>query len=312
MGLFMINDDMDNNGAMPDNQKETPGNTELVAQLTDLLTVTQTGEREYRGKRKIGGVGRVYGGQVIGQALAAAIDTVDEDRPVHSLHAYFLRGGSEDHEIEYRVEADFDGGSFCNRRVVAMQQGKIIFNLAASFHKQEPGHFHQPPMPDVPEPEELENVRSLAQNNNIKIDPETRAFYMRPTPIEMRPIGNPPFSSQASSEPHSAMWFRVVDTLDAQPQWMHRVIAAYASDIALIATAVRPHAPFKVQPASLDHSVWFHQDVHTDDWLLYTIDSPWAGQARGLGIGKIFDREGRLVATVAQEGLMRDLDMRRK
>lgn len=303
---------MDKNENMTTDQNKILSDAELVSGLIDLLTVSQTGEREYRGKRKIGGVGRVYGGQVIGQALVAALDTVAEDRSMHSLHAYFLRGGSEDHEIDYRVEADFDGGSFCNRRVIAMQQGEVIFNLAASFHKLEPGHFHQPPMPDVPMPEELENVRTIAEQHADKFIPRTREFYMRPSPIEMRPVGEPPFSFSAEREPHYAMWFRVIDSLKEQPQWMHRVIAAYASDIALIATAVRPHVPFNMQSASLDHSVWFHQDVRTDDWLLYTIDSPWAGQARGLGVGQIFDREGRLVATVAQEGLMRDLDMRGK
>jgi len=292
--------------------EEWPSNEVLTQQLIDLLSVQSTGETLFRGSRKIGGVGRVYGGQVVAQALVAAMRTVDDARVAHSLHAYFLRGGSEDHEIDFQVEADFDGGSFCNRRVVAMQQGQVILNLAASFQKSEPGHFHQPPMPDVPTPEELESTYTMARKAAAIEGARVPAFFLRPWPIEIRPVGEPPFSEKASRDPHSAMWFKVVGAVEGQPQSMHRAIVAYGSDIALIATAMQPHMPFKVQAASLDHSVWFHQDARADDWLLYTIDSPWAGQGRGLGIGKIFNREGRLVATVAQEGLMRDLGMRGK
>lgn len=282
-----------------------PSPRTYVEGLVQLLDVQPTGTRHYRGIRKAGGVGRVYGGQVVAQALAAAIKTVDEARAVHSLHAYFLRGGSEDHEIDYRVEADFDGGSFSNRRVIAVQQGEVILNLAASFHKKEGGHFYQAAAPDVPRPDELEDIKSYIQRVPDKVKPWARAYFMRPSALEMRCIGEPPFAIHESREPQIDFWFRAAAPL-IQPQWMHRVIMAYASDLALIATAARPHGPFDMQGASLDHSIWFHQDVSVDEWLLYSIESPWSGEARGLGIGRIYDEAGRLVATVAQEGLMRE------
>ena len=288
---------------------ERPTAAFLVQELIRLLDVEQTGENMFRGMRKRGGIGRVYGGQVIAQALTSAIKTVDASRSVHSLHAYFLRGGSEDHEIDFRVENDFDGGSFSNRRIIASQQGEVIFNMAASFQVNEPGHHHQPPVPDVPAPEDLETVQEFIARNPDKIDARLRIFYTRPNPLDMRCITEPPFAVHESREPHISFWFRICAPFD-RPQWMHRAAITYASDLALIATAARPHAPFRMQGASLDHSIWFHQDVKADDWLLYSIDSPWAGQARGLGIGHIFDRAGRLIATVAQEGLMRDRDMR--
>ena len=288
---------------------DEPTAASLVNGLVQLLNVEQTGENMFRGMRKLGGIGRVYGGQVVAQALASATKTVGASRSVHSLHAYFLRGGSEDHEIDYRVENDFDGGSFSNRRIIASQQGEVIFNMAASFHISEPGHHHQPPMPDVPAPDGLETVQEFIKRHPEKVDKRLRHFYTRPSPMEMRCVTEPPFTLHETHDPHISFWFRMRAPLD-QPQWMHRVVVAHASDLALIATAVRPHAPFRLQGASLDHSVWFHQDANADDWLLYSIDSPWSGQARGLGIGHIFDRTGGLVATVAQEGLMRDRDMR--
>ncbi|MCB2014037.1 MAG: acyl-CoA thioesterase II [Sphingobium sp.] len=288
---------------------DEPSAASLVNGLVQLLNVEQTDENMFRGMRKPGGIGRVYGGQVVAQALTSAIKTVDASRSVHSLHAYFLRGGSEDHEIDYRVENDFDGGSFSNRRIIASQQGEVIFNMAASFHISETGHHHQPPMPDVPAPEDLVTVQEFIERYPEKADKQLRPFYTRPGPMEMRCVTEPPFTLHESRDPHISFWFKTRAPL-GQPQWMHRAVIAYASDLALIATAMRPHGPFRMQGASLDHSVWFRQDMSADDWLLYSIDSPWAGQARGLGIGHIFDRAGRLVATVAQEGLMRDRDMR--
>lgn len=282
---------------------------ELVDELTALLDVEQVGERLFRGARKRGGVGRVYGGQVVAQALAAASKTVDPGRPIHSLHSYFLRGGSEDHEIEYRVEADFDGGSFSNRRVVASQQGRVIFNLAASFHRRETGRSHQPAMPDVPMPDTLPNIPDyIAQHRDHPLKIRNR-IYMNPSAIEVRCVGIPPFYEVEPSEPQLSLWFRSVAPVSGA-QWMHRAFAAYASDFAMITTALRPHGSFDVQAASIDHSLWFHGDIDVEDWLLYTTTSPWAGDARGLSLGHIFDRSGRLVASVAQEGLMRDRGMR--
>ena len=288
----------------------TPTRRELVDELIELLDVVPVGDGRFRGRRKRGGVGRVYGGQVVAQALAAASKTVNPDRPAHSLHAYFLRGGSEDYEIDYRVEADFDGGSISNRRVIAMQRGQVIFNLAASFHVEEPGHFHQPPMPEVPSPEELEDLRAFIARQPGPRLRKMPLFLLRPSPMEIRSIGIPPFFQQEPVEAHLEVWFRAVASVD-QPQWMQRALVAYASDFALITTAMRPHGNFDVQAASLDHSLWFHQDLRADDWLLYAIESPWAGGGRGLGLGRIFDRAGRLVASVAQEGMMRDPAMRK-
>lgn len=282
---------------------------ELVDELVALIDVEQIAEGLFRGRRKRGGVGRVYGGQVVAQALAAASKSVAPERPVHSLHAYFLRGGSEDYEIDYRVEADFDGRSISNRRVIATQQGKVIFNLAASFHVEEKGHFHQPPMPDVPPPEGLENLRDYVARRAGGAPGKVPLFLLRPAPIDVRSVGVPPFFQQGPEEAHVDVWFRAVAPVE-QPQWMQRALVAYASDFALIGTATRPHGHFDVQAASLDHSLWFHRDMRIDDWLLYTIDGPWAGGARGLGLGRIFDRAGNLVASVAQEGMMRDRAMR--
>jgi len=294
-----------------ENANARPDRHELVAELIQLVDVQPVAEMHFRGRRKRGGVGRVYGGQVVAQALAAASKTVPPGRLSHSLHAYFLRGGSEDHEIDYQVEADFDGGSISNRRVVATQQGQVIFNLAASFHAQEPGHFHQPPMPDVPPPDGLENLRTLAERHFKDESGGLPAVLRRPSPIEMRSVDTPHFLQREPLDPRLDLWFRTVAPVDL-PQWMQRVLVAYASDFALITTATRPHGGFDAQLASLDHSVWFHQDMRIDDWLLYSIESPWAGGARGLAMGRIFDREGHLVASVAQEGMMRDPALRQR
>jgi len=289
--------------------KAKPSPRELVDELLTLIDVEQGGDRYFKGLRKRGGVGRVYGGQVIAQALAAAVKTVDPGRSIHSLHAYFLRGGSEDHEIDYRVEADFDGGSFSNRRVIASQQGQVIFNLAASFHKPEPGRHHQPAMPDVPPPEELLSIPDYVKRHAGVAPRAIGRVYAGESPIEVRCVGVPPFLDSEPGEPRLAMWFRTLVPVVA-PQWMHRALTAYASDFAMISTAVRPHGAFEVQAASIDHSIWFHNDVDVGEWLLYTTESPWTGDARGLSFGHIFDRSGRLLASVAQEGLIRDRGMK--
>ena len=297
---------MDENGKA-DAPVMTP--QQLVEELAELIDVRQTGEHDFQGMRKRGGVGRVYGGQVVAQALAAAVKTVDPARHVHSLHSYFLRGGSEDHEIDYHVEADFDGGSFSNRRVIASQQGQVIFNLAASFHRVEKGRFHQPEMPEVPAPEELPTVPQFLRDHPEYPPLVPSLIYRRETPIDVRCVGIPPFCAQPAGDPRLEMWFRAKAPVRAE-QWLHRAIVAYTSDFAMISTALRPHGRVDMQGASIDHCVWFHEDVDVGDWLLYTTQSPWAGQARGLSFGQIFDRSGRLVASVAQEGLMRDLSMK--
>ncbi len=282
----------------------------LVDELVDLLNVSRMAEGWYLGKRKKDGVGRVFGGQVIAQALAAAQDTVAPDRVAHSLHAYFMRPGSEDFEITYRVERDFTGGSFSNRRVVAMQQEKPILNLAASFQKVETGFMHQEmELPDVPAPEALKSESELRQNFAANIPGEqARLHFLRNRPIEYRPVNPRDWVGGDKRPAKQQSWFRTVAPLPDDPA-LHRAVLAYASDSILLGTSTLPHGVTWQQPgfqsASLDHAVWLHDDVKADDWLLYSCDSPWAGRARGFNRGSIFDRSGKLIASVAQEGLVR-------
>lgn len=283
-----------------------------VAGLLALLDVRaeEGGDgQSFVGRRKPGGVGRVYGGQVVAQALVAAMKTAPEDRPVHSLHAYFLRGGDEEQEIAYRVEADFEGRSFANRRVVASQAEGVILNLAASFHAREDGRTYQAPMPKVDAPENLPTVAEFLADHPDYANPLTLRFLTRPGAMEIRCIGVPPLCLTEPMEPALSFWFRAAAPVHA-PQAMHRAMLAYASDLALLTTSMRPHGAFRYQVASLDHSLWFHRDVQADDWLLYHIASPWSGGARGLSFGSFYDRAGNLVATAAQEGMIRDISGR--
>jgi acyl-CoA thioesterase-2 len=289
-----------------------PDMTWLTRALIHLLDVAPgTQEGHFVGPRKPGGKGRVFGGQVVGQALMAAAKTVPEDRPVHSLHCYFMRPGSEDHEIDYQVDADMDGQAFSNRRVVARQQGKAIFNMIASFHRPEPGLAHQAAMPDVPPPEDLRSLRELLQDFDLPAGPALRSIATQPSPIEFRPVG--PIQSgelDAIREPHAECWMRIGPGGPlGLSQALQRGMLAFASDLFLLGTAYRPHglqiAGPGVVSASIDHSVWFHEDVECGDWLLYATDSPFSGHGRGFARGHFFSRDGRLLASVAQEGLMR-------
>ena len=286
----------------------SPTPQELVQRLLDLLDVKDHGGDRFEGRRKIGGIGRVFGGQVIGQALASAERTVPDDRPVHSLHAYFLRGGDEDHEIDFRVERDFDGRSFSNRRVVASQLGKPILNLVASFQKVEEGVHHQDEMPDVAPPEDLQTTRELQAQFIHRVAEQFRPQMVRPNPIELRPV-EPAVMTSSDPMPASAnTWFRCIAPLPDDPK-VHRAILADASDLTLLGTSGQPHGLSwtmgNASGASLDHAMWFHDDFRADDWLLYSKQSPWAGRGRGFNLGQIFTREGRLVASVAQEGVLR-------
>lgn len=287
----------------------SPDDWQREMNIADLLDVAPISKGLFRGKRKIGGTGRIYGGQVVAQALAAASKTVTDDRLVHSLHAYFLRGGSEDHMIDFSVESDFDGGNFANRRVIATQQGQVLLNLVASFSRLSRGHHHQLAMATVPGPESLDPVHVAVSRHPEAGQKDRWYFYMRDSPIELRPVGALPYMRSADRSAQIMFWFRTASGVNA-PQWMHRAIVAYASDLAMIATAAKPHIPFDIQVASLDHSMWFHRDVRADEWLLSVIDSPWAGEGRGLARASIFDRDGNLVASAAQECLMRDRAMR--
>ena len=292
-----------------------PTPEQLVAGLIKLLEPKPIGDDRYEGLKKRGGVGRVFGGQVIAQALLAAEDTVEHDRPAHSLHAYFLRGGSEDFGIDFEVMRDLDGGSFANRRVVASQpdaSGNLrpILTMVASFHKREPGVEHAEPMPHVPEPESLRSEQDLRAEYADKVPERMRRMMLEARPIELRPVETRHWMGAGPREPLSHTWMRAVAPLPDDPK-LHRAVLAYASDMTLLGTATLPHdiswAKGNMMGASLDHAIWFHDDFRADEWLLYVCDSPWAGRARGFNRGRIFTRDGRLVANVAQEGLIRPM-----
>ncbi|MEO6387789.1 MAG: acyl-CoA thioesterase II, partial [Croceibacterium sp.] len=256
--------------------------------------------------------GRVFGGQAIAQALVAARRTVPDDRHTHSLHAYFLRSGSDAMPIEFRVKRDLDGSSFSNRRVVASQDGQPILNLIASFQRRQEGPEHQfPAMPDVPPPEELEPDAAI-RRRFAETMPEghLRNLMLRPRPIDFRSVEPRNWQSPGKREPVAHCWFRTVAALP-DIQSIHRAVLAYASDFQLLSTAIQPHGLSfhrgEVKAASLDHAIWFHGPFRADDWLLYVTESPWSGLARGFGRGQIFTRDGRLIASVAQEGMLREV-----
>ena len=290
-----------------DDKEPTP--EQLVAWLVKLLNVKDAGADQFTGRRKRGGIGRVFGGQVIAQALAAAERTVDEGRLAHSFHSYFLRAGSEDHEIDFAVSRDFDGGSFSNRRVVASQQGRPILNFTASFQKFEEGLSHQDcPMPAVAGPDELPPEAELRREFAERAEPSQRHLFLQPRPIELRAVEGRHWINEGPAAPVSHSWFRAVAPLPDDPR-IHRAILAYSSDMQLLGTCILPHglswSRGEVVSASLDHTVWFHDDFRADEWLLYATDSPWSGRGRGFNRGRIFTQDGRLVASVAQEGMIR-------
>ena len=281
---------------------------ELAAMLVTLLDVEEIDTDLYRGSRQPGGRGRVFGGQVIAQALQAAQRSV-EGKDAHSLHAYFMRPGDENFPIIYRVTRDFDGRSFATRRVVAVQKGQPILNLAASFQMPEEGLHHQDAMPDVPGPETLKSERELRLAIADQVPEKYRDFFTRrQNAIEMRPLHPRSWFAPAKRAPSNAAWFRTAAGIGDDPA-VHRAALAYASDMALLATSMMPHGVNwlmpEMQTASLDHALWIHEPFRADAWLLYTTDSPWAGHARGMNRGSIFTQDGRLVATTAQEGLIR-------
>ena len=285
-----------------------PTPQELVAQLTTLLDVEEIDTDLYRGPRLPGGVGRVFGGQVIAQALQAAQRSVEEPKTAHSLHAYFMRPGDENHPIVFRVVRDFEGRSFANRRVIAMQKGQPILNMTASFQTPSEGLHHQDAMPDVPDPDALRSERELREEIRDQVPEKFRRFFLRARPIEIRPVNPRNWFAPDRIEPVQHSWFRVVAPLPDDLA-LHRAMLAYASDMTLLGTCLLPHGVSwmtgDVQTASLDHAIWLHEQFRFDEWLLYTTDSPWAGHSRGFNRGKIYARDGRLVASVAQEGLIR-------
>lgn len=288
-----------------------------VGALVHLLTVSDNGDGSYTGHPQKDGIGRVFGGQVIAQALQAAQAAAPEGMVAHSLHAYFLRGGREGPEIGYRVEADFEGRSFANRRVVASQPGDDgshtpILNLTASFQRPEEGLEHDDyAMPQVEDPEDLpsdmeQRRRFVAEIADIS---ETqRNLMLRPRPIEMRTVDKLHWMNADPKPPRAHSWFRTAAPLPDDPA-LHRAVIAYASDYTLLGTSALPHglswARNELKGASLDHAIWFHRPARADEWLLYATESPWSGGGRGMNLGRIFNRAGELVASVAQEGMMR-------
>lgn len=280
----------------------------LLAELLDLLRPEPLEANLFRGRCQDLGWGAVFGGQVVGQALSAAEQTVEADRPVHSLHGYFLRQGAVDRPIVYEVDRIRDGKSFTTRRVVAIQGGEAIFSLSASFQRVEPGYEHQATMPEAPDPDGLLSELELARRVTDRIPPKLRSFALAERPIEIRPVDPDNPLAPRSREPVRMSWYRAMDRLPDDPS-IHLYLLAYASDFNFLVTAMQPHGVSLLSPqmqvASLDHAMWFHRPFRFDDWLLYVVDSPNAGGARGLVRGQFFSRTGELVASCVQEGLMR-------
>ena len=283
--------------------------SQLLDNLVSLLALEKIEENLFRGRSEDLGFRQLFGGQVLGQALSAASQTVDPARNVHSVHGYFLRPGDASLPIVYHVEAPRDGGSFTTRTVSAIQKGRSIFTLMASFHGDEPGVSHQTPIPDVPGPDGIKSELQIAQENEHLLPEAVRDSVLCPKPIEIRRVGHyNPFNPKVS-EPQQYIWFRADGQLPDDDH-LHRYLFAYASDFNLLSTAALPHGISTwlphMQVASLDHAVWFHRPLRMDDWLLYAMDSPSASGARGLSRGLVYNRAGELVASVAQESLMRD------
>jgi acyl-CoA thioesterase-2 len=279
----------------------------VLADLIQLLELERIEDNIFRGDSRDIGSAQVFGGQVLGQALSAAQHTV-EGRIAHSLHAYFLRRGDMQAPIIYEVDRARDGGSFSTRRVVAIQHGRPIFNLAASFQIVEPGIEHQAAMPDVPGPDGLPDIAAVADSVSDRLPQKMRRFLTDKRPFEFRPVGTPHFIDPKPQQPSKAIWIKAVDELPASLA-LHQNLLAYVSDYELLGTATLPHGlPFgrgRVIMASLDHALWFHHPVKVDDWFLYSMDSPSACGARGFARGQIFAQDGKLLASTAQEGLVR-------
>lgn len=280
----------------------------IVSELIDLLKLERLEVNLFRGASRDIGTKYVFGGQVLGQALSAAQQTVPRERLVHSLHGYFLRAGDINAPIVYQVETSRDGKSFSTRRVTAIQHGQQIFGVAASFQEPEPGVEHQMSMPDVPKPEDLEPPGEIPATTLEHVPAKLQRWLTRKGPFEFRHVYPRDEFKRPKRPPFQHVWFRLVDRIP-DDELLHRALLAYASDFHLIGTATLPHGisylQGNVQMASLDHAMWFHRAFRVDEWLLYSCDSPTTQGARGLSRGMIYDRQGRLVGSTAQEGLIR-------
>jgi acyl-CoA thioesterase-2 len=282
--------------------------SQAVKTLLEILDLEPLEVNLFRGLSPQSGWQRVFGGQVIGQALVAATRTVN-DIPVHSLHGYFMLPGDPKVPIVYEVDRLRDGRSFTTRGVRAIQHGQAIFSMLVSFHRDEPGFSHQAEMPKVPGPDELPSEEEMRQKILPAMPKPIRNYYERERPIELRPVEFERYTSRNHSrDPKFHIWIRSTAPLPDNPA-IHQCVRAYASDMTLLDSSLIPHGRTvfdpSIQAASLDHALWFHRPFRADEWLLYAQDTPNASGARGLSRGLIFSRDGTLVATVAQEGLIR-------
>ncbi|MEO0322283.1 MAG: acyl-CoA thioesterase II [Myxococcota bacterium] len=292
--------------------------TDVLSELIGILELERIEENIFRGQSQNLGWGRVFGGQVVGQALSAAEQTVPGERSVHSLHAYFLRPGDAERPIVFNVDPIRDGKSFTTRRVVAVQNGRPIFNLSASFQIAEEGFEHQTcTMPEVPAPEELRNEKelmtatlaALPEGVQAKIPPFMKERATAERPIDVRPVDPVNPLDPDVRAPLKRVWFKANGALPDAPR-LHEYLLAYASDFHLLSTSMHPHGVSwmmrGMQVASLDHALWFHRPFRFDEWMLYDMEAPTAQGYRGLSMGRWFTREGVLVASSVQEGLIRD------
>lgn len=282
---------------------------ESIEQVIDLMTLEELDVNLFRGKSYMTPWERVFGGQVLGQSLSAAYKTVPDDRIAHSLHAYFILPGNCDLPIIYEVDTIRDGGSFTTRRVVAKQRGRAIFNMAASFQLQQPGLEHQMDMPDVQSPESTKTVEERLKVIKF-LSPKIykKLIGIDPNAFEFRPVTNPYSLPPKNLDPYLQVWFKSIAEVNAPLPLQHQLLAC-ASDFGLLRTAALPHQTKiitkKVLFASIDHAMWFHKPFKIDEWMLFETDSPSASNSRGFTRGSIYDREGTLIASVVQEGLMR-------
>ncbi|MFZ4515392.1 MAG: acyl-CoA thioesterase II [Acidimicrobiia bacterium] len=278
--------------------------------LLEILDIEQLDDDLFRGFSPPEDRVRVFGGQVAAQALVAAGRTVEEPRLVHSLHSYFLRPGDPKSPILFEVDRIRDGRSFTTRRVKAIQHGKAIFNLAASFQIVEPGPEHAMPMPEMPTADSLPSFTERAKPYLDELPDQLREWILRERPIELRPVEDPRFLDPSPRDPVQDVWIRTNGVLPDDPL-LHACVVAYASDLTLLDTTLLPHGveafAGRFQIASLDHAMWFHRPFRADDWLLYHQVSTTAGGARAFARGEIFDGHGALVVSVVQEGLIRPL-----
>lgn len=277
--------------------------------LLDIFNLEELELNLFRGQSPRTGLQRVFGGQVIGQALTAAQRTVDAERKVHSLHCYFMLGGDPKIPIIYEVERLRDGGSFTTRRVIAIQHGRPIFSLMASFQKDEAGLDHQIRMPEgVPPPEQLPERLELIEAIKYHMPDTLRAFWQSQTLVDVRPTGIEHYTTRDKLPPVQHVWMRITEKLP-DDQALNAAILAYLSDMTLLDAATYAHGKTlfdaDIQSASLDHAMWFHRPFNLNEWLLYTQDSPSSQGSRGLSRGSIYTMDGVLVASVAQEGLLR-------